>query len=115
MATAIFHDDHHDQSLEMFCLIWLDSNPKEDRSTDQKLRSIINRQKKFDDVQLCQDYIEKTSGKDRLILIVSGSLGRAILPRIHRFRQVISVYIYCMDREGNELWSSKYSKVIFAH
>jgi len=58
-----------------------------------------------------QEFIEKTSAKDRLILIVSGRLGRQILPKIHHLRQMTSIYIYCMDKKANEEWSSKYSKV----
>jgi len=111
MATAILTDIDCNQSSETFCLIWLDSNTNEGRNTEQKLRSIINQLKKFHDSDQCQDFIEKTSSKDRLVLIVSGRLGREILPKIHHLRQVISIYIYCMDKQENQLWSSKYSKV----
>lgn len=109
MATVLSFDET--EQSEMFCLIWLDSSPHEDRNTEQQLRAIINQMKKFQDLQQCQQFIEKSSGKDRLILIVSGRLGREILPRIHHIRQVISIYIYCMDKPANELWSSKYAKV----
>jgi len=109
MATAISTDQN--EYSETFCLIWLDANPNEGRNTEQKLRLIINQLKKFQDLDQCQQFIEKTSPKDRLILIVSGRLGREILPKIHHLRQVISIYIYCMDKQENQLWSSKYSKV----
>jgi len=109
MATAI--STGHNEYSETFCLIWLDANPNEGRNTEQKLRLIINQLKKFQDLDQCQQFIEKTSPKDRLILIVSGRLGREILPKIHHLRQVISIYIYCMDKQENQLWSSKYSKV----
>ncbi|CAF4911878.1 unnamed protein product, partial [Rotaria magnacalcarata] len=49
MATAISPNDNFyaaddDMRLEIFCLIWLDanSNAKDTRDTEQKLRSIIN-------------------------------------------------------------------------
>ncbi|CAF4110172.1 unnamed protein product [Rotaria sordida] len=79
--------------------------------TEQKLRSITNDLRKFYDVKQCQEYIEQTSENDRFILIVSGSLGREIVPSIHKYPQIISIYVYCVDKEGNEQWSSKYSKV----
>ncbi|CAF2107320.1 unnamed protein product, partial [Rotaria magnacalcarata] len=74
-------DDMH---LEIFCLIWLDLNTsaKEKRDTEQKLRSIINHLKKFQDVKQCQQYIEERSHKERIIMIVSGRLGREIVPSI---------------------------------
>ncbi len=83
----------------------------EGRNTEQKLRSIINQLKKFQDVEQCQQYIEQTSQKDRLVLIVSGRLGWEIVPSIHNIRQVISIYVYCMDKERNEQWACKYEKV----
>ncbi|CAF1421185.1 unnamed protein product [Rotaria sordida] len=102
-----------DQQLEIFCIIWLDDNVQasDDRDTEQKLRSIINRLKRFKDVERCQQYINAGSAKDRLIIIVSGRLGRKIVPTIHNVRQVISIYVYCMDEAGNREWSKKYTKV----
>ncbi|CAF1281319.1 unnamed protein product [Rotaria sordida] len=118
MATAIlpsddFHTNTDDQHLEIFCLIWLDDNinAKDNRDTEQKLRAIINRLKKFQNVEQCQKYIEQRSQKDRLIMIVSGRLGQKILPSIHKVRQIISIYVYCMDKERNKQWTSKFAKV----
>ena len=82
----------------------------ESRNTEQKLRSIINQVKRFHDVDQCEKFIQSTSSQDRLIFIVSGQLGRDILPKIHHLRQVTSIYIYCMDKKNNQHWSS-YAKV----
>jgi len=106
-----FNTNVDDKHVELFCLVWLDVNVHHNRDTEQKLRSINNNLKKFDDVKQCQEYIQQTSEKDQLILIVSGSLGREIVPSIHNYQQIISIYVYCVDKEGNEKWSSKYSKV----
>jgi hypothetical protein len=116
MASAILTADelfanNDDKQLETFSLIWLDSNVKETRDTEQKLRSIINHLKKFQDITQCQQYIEQTSKNDRIVLIVSGQLGREIVPSIHKFLQVISIVVYCKDKKANEQWSSKFSKV----
>ena len=118
MATAVLpgakiHNYDDDQNLEIFCLIWLDANPDatEGRNTEQKLRSIINHLKKFRDVKQCQNYIETKSQKDRLVMIVSGQLGREIVPSVHKFRQIISIYVYCMNKKRNEEWACKFTKV----
>ncbi|CAF1099350.1 unnamed protein product [Adineta steineri] len=118
MATAVlpdddFHTNADDKSLEIFSLIWLDANVdvKDTRDTEVKLRSIINHIKKFQDIKQCQQYIEQTSQKDRLILIVNGRLGQEIVPYIHQLRQVISIYVYCMDRTSNQQWAFKFTKI----
>ncbi|CAF4060954.1 unnamed protein product, partial [Adineta steineri] len=118
MATALlpndgFYTNTDDKSLEIFSLIWLYENVvvKDTRDTEVRLRFIINHIKKFQDVKQCQQYIEQTSQKDRLVIIVSGSLGQEIVPFIHQLRQVISIYVYCMDKNSNEQWAYKFSKI----
>ena len=102
-----------DKQCEIFCLVWLDANTNADDSRDaeQKLRSIINYLKRFQDVKLCQKYIEQSSNDDRIVLIVSGRLGPMLVPCIHQLRQVASIYVYCMDTESHKKWALKFAKV----
>jgi plasmid stabilization system protein ParE len=118
MATAVLPNDDFDtntddQHLELFCLIWLDvnANVKETRNTEQKLRSIINHLKKFQDIKQCKRYIKKRSQKDRLVLIVTGQMGQEIVPSIHELRQVMSIYVFCMNKKYHEEWACKFRKV----
>ncbi len=118
MATPILSNDKSSTNddnnhLEIFSLIWLDDNvnAKESRDTQQKLRSIINHLKIFQDVQECQRYIEQRSKQDRLVLIVSGQLGQKVVPSIHKLRQVSSIYVYCKDKKSNEQRAYKFAKV----
>ena len=108
-----------DMSPEIFGLIWLDDvgeiAAKDTRQTEQALRSIINDLKKFEDIDKCQKYIEQKSTNDRLMLIVSGHLGRKIIPSIHALRQVMSIYVYCQDKESNKQWTKEYGKVKVYH
>lgn len=103
----------NDAPLEIFHLIWLDAdiNTKDIQDAEQKLRSIINQLKKFQDVEQCQTYIEQRSQKDRVIMIVSGRLGREIVPSVYKLRQVTSVYVYCVDENSNNQWADKFAKV----
>ncbi|CAF5007406.1 unnamed protein product, partial [Rotaria magnacalcarata] len=87
------------------------ANGKETRDTEQKLRSIINNLKKFQDVKQCQKYIEERSKNDRLVMIVSGQFGQEIVPSIHKLRQVISIYVYCFDKVRNKQWSDKFTRL----
>ncbi|CAF5005241.1 unnamed protein product, partial [Rotaria sp. Silwood1] len=118
MATVVpqtdnSHIDADDMSLEIFCLIWLDANTsvEDNRDTEQELRSIINRLKKFQNVAQCQKYLEESSEHKRFVVIVSGRLGLEIVPSIHKLRQVISIYVYCLNKESNEEWVNNFSKV----
>lgn len=120
MATSYIKNDDlqigtSDKHLEIFCLIWLDAitDPEEIDDTEQKLRSIINHIKRFQDVKECEEYIIKRLQHERLVFIVSGQLGRKIVPSIHKRRQVTSIYVYCMNKKDNEEWASKFSKVKF--
>lgn len=110
-AAAYSWNDNNGPCFELFCLLWLDSNPDESQDTEQKLRSVINHLEKYQNIPQCQRYIRQTSIADRVVLITSGRLGREIVPTIHHLRQIISIYIYCMDKKANEQWSSNFSKV----
>ncbi|CAF1013688.1 unnamed protein product [Adineta steineri] len=113
LSTDVSHGKSEEMHLEIFCLLWLDasSSTKEGRDTEPKLRAIINHLKKFHDTAQCQKYIHERSTKERVVMIVSGRLGREIVPSIHHLRQVISIYVYCMDKEGNEKWARNYKKI----
>lgn len=97
--------------FDWFSLMWLDDSPESDQFTETKLRSIVNHFMKYQDVSLCQQYIENMSKDDRLVLIVSGRLGKKIVPLIHKLPQVSRIYVYCEDNKVHELWACQYDKV----
>lgn len=112
MATSISYNK--DDNLESFALFWLDAQidtKEENRQAQKQLRNIINYLKTFDDANNCEEYILSISPQDRIVLIVSGQLGRIIVPRIHHLRQILSIYIYCMNKQINEQWSKDFTKV----
>ncbi|CAF0815753.1 unnamed protein product [Adineta ricciae] len=103
-----------DDNLETFSLIWLDASVNktdDNQHTQDELRATIHQLKTFEDSERCLKHILSTGNGDRIVLIVSGSLGRTIVPRIHNLDQVLSVYVYCQDQTANEQWSSRYPKV----
>ncbi|UJR26371.1 hypothetical protein I4U23_007704 [Adineta vaga] len=101
------------KNLETFSLIWLDAvvnDSIENIETQQRLRKFINHLKTFQNADDCIQYIQ-SQPKDRFVLIISGRLGRDIVPRIHNLRQVYSIYVYCLDKERNERWAKSYAKI----
>ncbi|UJR07965.1 hypothetical protein I4U23_012244 [Adineta vaga] len=114
MGMANYNYYNNNDNLETFGLLWLDAavhtNPK-NREAQKQLRETINHVMTFEDPDHFQRYIMSTSVQDRLILIVSGRLGREVVPRIHQIRQLSSIYVYCMDKEGNKKWANSFPKI----
>jgi len=103
-----------DENLETTTLIWLD-NPsiksEEEINTEQKFRSAINHIKLFDNINECEKYIQHLFRDDRVVLITNGQLGKSFIPCIHHYRQITSIYIFCIDQKKNEEWAKKFLKV----
>jgi hypothetical protein len=100
-------------NLESFICLWLDKtvNTSEDNIETQKdLRQIINHLRTFDNSDQCEQYIRQIT-EEKVILIVSGGLGRQIVPRLHSLPQFSACYVFCQDKKANEEWASKYHKV----
>lgn len=103
-----------DDDVETSFLFWADAEVNtadHNRETQKQLRSIINHTAVFDNVSQCHQRIEAIPKQDRLILIVSGRLGREIVPQIHHLQQLSSIYVYCMNKELNEEWAREFPKV----
>ena len=100
-------------NLEIFTLIWLDHsvNKPENIKTQTILRQLTDQFKSFDNCEECELYIQSSSLNERIVLIVSGRLGREIIPRIHPIEQIYLIYVYCFDREANLQWAKSYSKI----
>jgi DNA-directed RNA polymerase specialized sigma subunit len=112
MSSKIYPEieDH----LETFLLYWLDTevNKSDDNITGQKqIRSIIKHLQTFDDQDQCQQTIKSLDEQNRLILIVSGRIGRELVPQIHQLRQISSIYVYCQDKSLHEAWATNFFKV----
>ena len=118
MSTTTSSNDEslqnkNDRNLEIFSIIWFDThdNISDVQYAEQHLRSIINRFKRFDDTKECQQYIEQKPKHDRLVLIVNHQFGQELIPLIHKFRQVSSIYIYDKNDANNHSWKNNFTKV----
>ncbi len=107
----------NDENLETFSLLWLDAQvdtSEENRQAQTQLRDIINHLKTFNDENDCQQYISTITPQDRVVFIVSGRLGRTIVPQVHHLQQITSIYVYCMNKQANEQWSKDFTKVSYS-
>ncbi|CAF1431143.1 unnamed protein product [Adineta steineri] len=85
--------------LEDLILIWLDSHIHSGTHNDEiihKLRTCINYIKMYNDPDQCINYITCFAPTaQRIILIVSPSIGEIIIPLINNLPQLISIYVFC--------------------
>jgi len=102
-------------NLESFACLWLDqdvNSTEDNRETQQELRHVINHLQTFDNSDQCEQYIQQIN-HEKVVLIVSGSLGRQIVPQLHSLPQFSACYVFCRDKKANEQWASKYHKVVY--
>ncbi|CAF1213642.1 unnamed protein product [Rotaria sp. Silwood1] len=100
--------------FETFILVWLDPNVdsnNENLQTQERLREILTCLITFDTVETCEHWLKKCSSDEKIILIVSGTYGREIVPKIHHLQAIITIYIYCLDVEHNKVWSQNFAKI----
>jgi len=114
VATPTTSIDKHDNNLETYSLIWLDSTvnqAKEYVETQNKLRQLFNHLKIFDNVEQCTSFIQSVPKDDRIIFITNDQFGQEILPQIHLLRQIFVIYIYDPDHRQNNNWTRNFEKV----
>ncbi|CAF2212799.1 unnamed protein product [Rotaria magnacalcarata] len=100
-------------SLETYSIFWLDAsvNNEENIKAQKKLRSIVNQLRTFIDPEEFLDGVRFIQQGDLTILIVSGQMGRIVVPEMQKLAQISSIYVYCFDKEANLQWSQPYKKV----
>jgi hypothetical protein len=100
-VIPILHDDN--------ILIWLDASFHKENLDDQRsinrLRLVIISIVIFTDEQTCSKFINKFKTKNKLLLIVSGSLGQSFVPKIDLLLQIYSIYVFCGRKIKHESWA----------
>lgn len=92
-------------------LIWLDVNVNSEQY--QLLQKQFRYElEKFDDIHYCERYIQTCSSDNHLILILHDRFSENLIPKIHDYRQIQSIYIYSLMNEHRRSWLDKYDKVI---
>ncbi|CAF3454978.1 unnamed protein product [Rotaria sp. Silwood1] len=100
--------------LQDFLVIWLDSNVDKSKNdfkkSIQRLRHIVASVITFTDVQECIDFLSEIKN-ERVYMIVSGSVGRHLIPEIYTWPQLNSIYIFCGKQSVHEEWAKAISKI----
>lgn len=104
------HLNDQTKNLEDCVIVWLDLQLCAKPDHIDKLRSVVNYLKLFDDTDACMKYITAVK-QEQIFFIISGRTGKHIIPLIHNTSQLNSIYIFCIKDQSHKKWSSKYSKV----
>ena len=57
----------------------------------------------------CKRFIGRDGvGVKRIILIVSGALGKDLVPQIHQHSNICSIFVYCGNKTLHQKWAAKY-------
>jgi tetratricopeptide (TPR) repeat protein len=102
------------QMVQNVLLIWLDSNIDDNnddcRNTVTQLRRAVHNIKKFTDRDECVEFLQGMDN-DKACMIISGSLGQHIVPRVHNMSQVDSIFIFCGNKKRHEQWAKEWPKI----
>jgi len=101
------------EHLETFILVWLDDKTTDNQNEQLKidLRRYITNFINFDDIKSCEQWLKSRPIDEKILLIVSGRLGKRIVSTIHDLIPIIAIYIFCWIPENHIEWTQTYSKI----
>ncbi|CAF1533247.1 unnamed protein product, partial [Adineta steineri] len=102
------------QRMQNVLLIWLDNNINENNAdcsnTIKQLKRAVNNINTFTDGQQCLEFIQ-TIKNNKICMIVSGSLGKHIMPHVHHMSQVDTIFIFCNNQQWHKQWAKEWPKI----
>jgi len=114
MAGAVPQRHRNKRMVQNVLLIWVDSNmdekSKDCQNTIAHLRQVMNTISTFTDGQECIEFLQEIKD-DKVCMIISGSLGKHIVPRVHDMFQLDSIFIFCRNKQYYEQWARDWPKI----
>ncbi|CAF1477100.1 unnamed protein product [Adineta steineri] len=102
------------QRMQTVLLIWLDNNINENNvdcsNTIKQLKRVVNNISTFTDGNQCVEFIQ-TININKVCMIVSGSLGKHIVPHVHDKAQLDTIFIFCNNQEWHKQWTQEWPKI----
>ena len=98
-----------------YSLIWFNgqSNFFElNQLAQERIRSLVDLRRIFEHVDRCVENIRQSTD-EQIILVLHGETDETIVSNIHDLPQVIAIYVYNIDENQHEQFSTHYSKVRF--
>ncbi|CAF0819675.1 unnamed protein product [Adineta steineri] len=102
------------QRIQNVLLISLDNNTNDNNvdcdNTMKQLKRVVNNINTFTDGEECVEFIQ-TIVNNKVCMIVSGSLGKHIVSRVHDLSQVDTILIFCNNQEWDKQWTKQWPKI----
>ncbi|CAF4167830.1 unnamed protein product [Rotaria sp. Silwood2] len=98
-----------EESFESHQLIWLDDDTSS--ICTGKLRSIIDQSRIFNNIDECMQHLKTTENRVKF-LVSSEKFSEKIVPLVHNYQHLRSIFIRCHNEKENEQMPLKYEKVI---
>ncbi|CAF3385880.1 unnamed protein product [Rotaria socialis] len=99
--------------VQNFVLIWLDTGITEMQKdcpyTISELNKIYNSITLYTDLDDCRKFIEKPRD-EQIFLIVSGKLGEKLVPLVHKYARLDSIYVFCGQPDAHK-WTQQWKKI----
>jgi hypothetical protein len=96
-------------------IVWLDTKinkTEEHQQIQLQLRQTIDHIELFNNINQCEKYITQTTNT-RVYFIVNGEFDDQIISHIHKFSQILYIYIVSNDSKKDEQWKKTFSKVMY--
>jgi hypothetical protein len=87
------------EDSKMSLIVWLDSQinqTEENQQIQSQLRQTIDHMEIFDNINQCEQYITQTINTS-IYFIINGEFDDQIISHIHKFSQILYIYIVSND------------------
>lgn len=93
--------------------IWIDQNINDSPEISKLIASVSSQFSftSFDTIESGQKAIDELEGDAKVCLIISGTLGKELIPRIHDNQHILDIFIFCLIPEDHKTLAENYKKV----
>ncbi|CAF4339979.1 unnamed protein product, partial [Rotaria magnacalcarata] len=93
-----------------YLIIYIDDGNTDCQNTIAQLRSVFNEAIVCNELAHCIKCLDE-SNHEKAFVILSGSIGKDLVPQIHGMHKVDGIYIFCDNKETYEQWVQEWPKI----
>ncbi|CAF3872443.1 unnamed protein product [Adineta steineri] len=101
-----------------YLLVWVDASidrtNKDCQNTLTQLRAVVNDITMCTQPNECIEFLDKFKDENAFV-IISGSLGQHLVPKIHDMPKLDVVYIFCGNISHHQQWAKDWNKIKGVH
>jgi hypothetical protein len=115
--NSTFSLENQQKRLKGFLLICLEQDfykHNQIKTSIEHLEAIVPDGLSLNDSDQCEQWLMQYNNGKQIVLIISNTFGKQIIPHIHHLSSIKAIYIcriYRIARKNSNQWTKKYSKV----